>query len=532
MDSFNRRDFLQTAALGAGSMLLDWPGKDTAHPSNTESAAVRPLRKQEVPEEIAPINAPFEMSDLSRPTFPDRSFDIRDYGAEPGGETKNTDAFAEAVAACHNAGGGRVVVPNGDWLTGPIHLRSNVNLRVTEGATIRFSEDRKDYLPVVHTRIEGVEVYNYSPLIYAPNCRNVAITGTGTLDGNGAHWWNYFEEHHDGYSRIEDAKRPLSKRQYGNGEHGLRPSFVQPWKSQNVLVEGITLQNTPMWTIHPVYCENVVVRDVHVQSLDAPNGDGVNPDSCQNVLVEYCHFETGDDAVPIKSGLNEDGRRVGIPSKNIVVRHIDARDVRTGSGGIVMGSETSGGIKNVYVHDCLFVETDRGIRLKSERGRGEVVENLYIQDVEMRDVANQAININSFYSGGEATGPPPLFRNINIRNVQVDGAAMGVDLIGLPEEWVQDFTLQNVTIQADKGVLCERVNGLTLTEAEVEASGNVFELANCEDVTLRWLELSGSGTPLVVTGGETADVRIDNSVAEGAIEFGADVSDEAFVHVG
>ena len=513
-------------------MLFDWPGKGAPRSSEAEPAAVRPLRQQEVPEEIAPLDPPFEMSDLSRPTFPDRSFDIRDYGAEPGGTTKNTDAFAEAIAACHDAGGGRVVVPAGDWLTGPIHLRSNVNLRVTEDATIRFSEDREDYLPVVHTRIEGVEVYNYSPLIYAPNCRNVAITGTGTLDGNGAHWWEYYEQNHDGYSRIEDAKRPLSKRQYGNGEHGLRPSFVQPWKSQNVLVEGITLQNTPMWTIHPVYCENLIVRDVHVQSLEAPNGDGVNPDSCRNVLVEYCHFETGDDAVPIKSGLNEDGRRVGIPSENIVVRHIDARDVRTGSGGIVMGSETSGGIRNVYVHDCLFVETDRGIRLKSERGRGEVVENLYIEDVEMRDVANQAININSFYSGGEATGPPPLFRNINIRNVQVDGAAMGVDLIGLPEEWVQDFTLQNVMIRAEKGVLCKRVNGLTMTEAEVEASGNVFELQNCEDVTLRWLELSGSGTPLVVRGEETADVRIDDSVAEAAIELGTEVSDEAFVHVG
>jgi unsaturated rhamnogalacturonyl hydrolase len=323
----------------------------------------------------------------------------------------------------------------------------------------------------------------------------------------------------------------LSERQYGNGENGLRPSFLQPWKSENVLVEGITLINTPMWTVHPVYCENVIVRDVHVQSLEAPNGDGVNPDSCRNVLVEYCHFETGDDAIPIKSGLNEDGRRVGKPSENIVARHIDARDVRTGSGGIVIGSETSGGIRNVYVHDCLFVETDRGIRLKSERGRGEVVENLYIQDVEMRDVQNQAININSFYSGGEATGPAPLFRNINIQNVRVDGAAMGVELIGLPEEWVQGFRLKNVTIRADKGVLCRHVNGLTMTEAEIEAGEQVFELDNCTDVTLRWLELSGGDSPVVVQGDETGDVRIDDSVSEDAINVGSEVPGGAVVHV-
>ncbi len=531
MDTPNRRDFLlQSAALGAGSLFLNWSNGGSA--SETKAPLVKPLREKDVPEDIAPIDAPFAMPNLVRPTFPDRLFDIRDYGAEPGGETKNTAAFSEAVAACHEAGGGRVVVPKGDWLTGPIHLRSNVNLHVTEGATIRFSGDREDYLPVVHTRIEGVEVYNYSPLIYAPNCRNIAITGKGTLDGNGAHWWTYFEENHDGYSRIEDAKRPLSERRYGNGDNGLRPSFLQPWKSENVLVEGITLTNTPMWTVHPVYCENVIVRDVHVQSLEAPNGDGVNPDSCRNVLVEYCHFETGDDAIPIKSGLNEDGRRVGMPSENIVARHIDARDVRTGSGGIVMGSETSGGIRNVYVHDCLFVETDRGIRLKSERGRGEVVENLYIRDVEMRDVQNQAININSFYSGGEATGPAPLFRNINIQNVRVDGAAMGVELIGLPEEWVQGFRLKNVTIRADEGVLCRRVNGLTMTEAEVEAEEQVFELDNCTDVTLRWLALSGGDSPIVVRGEKTGDVRIDDSVSEEAVELGPDVSDDALIRVG
>lgn len=525
MSTLNRRDFLgRMAVVGTGAF---FSGRQV---EASEPFLGRP-RDQEVPDEIAPIDAPFEMPDLGRPTFPDRTFDIRGYGATPGGDVKNTQAIAEAVETCTQSGGGRVLIPEGEWLTGPIHLRNNVNLRVADGARVRFSGDRADYLPVVHTRIEGVEVYNYSPLIYAPNCQNVAITGGGTLDGNGAHWWEYFRTHHDDYSRIEDAKRPLSTRRYGKGEHGLRPSFVQPWQARNVLVEGVTITNSPMWTVHPVYCENVVVRDVHIETLDAPNGDGVNPDSCRNVLVEYCHFETGDDAVPIKSGLNEDGRRVGLPSENVVVRHIDARDVRTGSGGVVIGSETSGDVRNVYVHDCRFEGTDRGLRLKSERGRGGVVENLYVRDVEMRDVSNQAININSFYSGGEATGPAPLFRNIDIRNVQIDGASVGVDLVGLPEEWIRNVHLGNVRIRADEGVQCTRVDGLTITEGTVVTDGRAVELSDCSDATLRWLELSGSGGLLALRGTDTADIRVDESLSPDQIEVGAEVGEDVLMRV-
>lgn len=531
MSTFCRRTFLQRmTAVGAGAFFIGGRSPESAL-LTAPGAGSRPQWGREVPDDIAPIDAPFDMPDLGRPTFPERTFDIREYGATEGGAVKNTEAIAKAIEACHQSGGGEVRIPEGEWLTGPIHLRSNVNLRVADGARVRFSADRADYLPVVHTRIEGVEVYNYSPLIYAPNCRNVAITGAGTLDGNGAHWWEYFRTHHDEYSRIEDAKRPLSERRYGTGRRGLRPSFIQPWQSRNVLVEGVTITNTPMWTVHPVYCQNVVVRDVHIQTLDAPNGDGVNPDSCRNVLVEYCTFETGDDAVPIKSGLNEDGRRVGVPSENVAVRHIDARDVRTGSGGVVIGSETSGDIRNVYVHNCRFEGTDRGLRLKSERGRGGVVENLYVRDVEMRAVSNQAININSFYSGGEATGPAPLFRNIDIRNVRIDGAAVGIDLVGLPEEWIRNVRLRNIQIRADEGVRCTRVDGLTMTEGAVETEGQAVALSNCSDVTLRWLTLSGTGSLLTVRGSDTADVRVDESLSTEDLDVGTEVAENAVVHV-
>lgn len=512
-----RREFIRRAgALTAGTLLYGISPVKGA--SRSDGRWLRTSERQEAPDDIEPIDAPFAMPQLQRPSFPDRIFDIREYGAEPGGERTTTEAIARAIHTCHEQGGGRVRVPEGTWLTGAVHLKSNVNLQLDEGAVLRFSSDRADYLPAVHTRIEGVEVYNYSPLIYAANCENVAIIGAGTLDGNGAHWWDYYRAHHDDYSRIEDAKRPLSARRYAKGEQGLRPSFVQPWKSTNVLIEGITLRNTPMWTVHPVYCENVIVRDVTIQTLEAPNGDGVNPDSCRNVLIEHCHFETGDDAIAIKSGLNEDGWRVGRPSQNIVVRHINARDVRTGSGGVVIGSETSGDVRNVYVHDCFFEATDRGVRLKSERGRGGVVENLYVRDVEMQDVSNQAININSFYSGGEATGPAPLFRNIDIRNVTVRGAAMGIELIGLPEKWIQNFTLTNVRITADEGVRCVRVQDLSFDDVTVDTEEQGLELFNCADVTLRQIDLDGS-RGLLLRGTGAAGIRIDDSIDRSAIAF-------------
>ena len=534
MSDLNRREFLvQAAAVGAGSMLVGWQGPGVGLRRGAPARFTRSLQKKDVPEEIEPIDAPFEMPDLGRPTFPERTFDVREYGAEPGGTTLNTQPIAEAIRACHEKGGGRVLIPEGEWLTGPIHLRSNVNLRVAKGAHVRFSDDREEYLPVVHTRHEGVEVYNYSPLIYAPHCTNVAITGQGTLDGNGERWWEWAENNDDQYiGRNKDAQRPLDERTYGEGTRGLRPSFVQPWKSRNVLVEGVTLTRTPFWAVHPVYCENVVVRDVHIQTLDAPNGDGVNPDSCRNVLVEYCHLKTGDDAVTLKSGLNEDGRRVDRPTENAVVRHIDARAVRTGSGGVVIGSEISGGVRNVYAHDCFFEGADRGVRLKSERGRGAVVENLYVHDVEMRDIDSEAIRINSYYSEGEATGLPPSFRNIDIRNVSVDGAETGVELIGLPEEFIRNVRMENLRIQAETGLRCTRIDGLVIADGTVEAEeGPVVALSDCRDAMLRWLALTGPERLLRVDGEETRNVRIDESIPDGKIELGDAVVEGAVTHV-
>ncbi|MHC4622114.1 MAG: glycoside hydrolase family 28 protein, partial [Planctomycetota bacterium] len=234
----------------------------------------------------------------------------------------NTKAFAAAVAACNEAGGGKVIVPPGTWLAGPIHLRSNVNLHLESGAEIRFSTDFEDYLPVVFTRYEGIECYNYSPPIYANDCTNIAVTGSGKLNGQGQAWWTKKQKQKEAAQKLHEMTRgvPVKDRIFGRPDAFLRPSFIQFINCRDVLLEGVTVGSGPMWTIHPVYCENVIVRKVTLHTK-GPNNDGVNPDSCKNVLIEYCNFDTSDDAIAVKSGRDEDGWRVGRPSENIVVRH-------------------------------------------------------------------------------------------------------------------------------------------------------------------------------------------------------------------
>jgi len=473
-------------------------------------AAARP----QVPVAIAPIEAPFEMPQLQRPAFADRTFDIRDYGAVtcPWGSAdkrKSTAAIRKAIEACHEAGGGKVLIPKGDWLTGAIHLKSNVNLHLAEGAVVHFSNDLADYLPLVHVRCEGVEAYNYSPLIYAPHAENIAITGQGTLHGHGRWWWGWGRENNKG-DRVAAAKVSLKERRYGKGggREGMRPTFIVPWKARNILIEGITLTESPMWNVHPVYSENIIVRGITVHSLESPNGDGIVPDSCKNMLIEYNHLETGDDAVVIKSGLNEDGLKIGIPSENIVVRNFTARDVRTGSGGIVFGSETSGGIRNIYVHDAYFDGCDRGIRFKTTRGRGNVIENIHIANVEMKNIENQAINFNSYYERN-ATGKSPLFRNVYIRDVQVNGARTAIEMIGLPEKWLENINVENARFENVRdGAIARRVKELSLRGVSITSSGRPIVLEDVFEATIENATLSGQDPVLLVEGSESGQIEV------------------------
>ena len=363
------------------------------------------------------------MARIKAPVFPDRDFDITDFGAVGDGKTKCTEAFKKAIKACHQAGGGRVVVPDGVFLTGPIHLRSNVCLEVGKGATILFSDRFEDYLPAVLVRWEGQECYNLSPLIYANGCENIAVTGEGTLNGQGKAWWTWRGEKKTGPYRISNNQNtewaqnnvPLARRVQGRKDFHWCPTFISPVKCKNVLIEGLTLIDGPFWNVHPVYSQNVTVRNLTIKN-HGPNGDGCNPDSCRDVLIEGCYFDTGDDCIAIKSGKNNDGRRVNIPSENIVVRNCQMKD---GHGGVVMGSEMTGGVRNVFVEDCIMdsPNLDRALRIKSNSVRGGFVENVYMRNVTIGEVGDAILKIN-FYYGEKDTGRfTPTVRNINMENV-------------------------------------------------------------------------------------------------------------------
>jgi polygalacturonase len=370
------------------------------------------------------------LNEIVEPTFPDKDFDITTYGAVGDGLTDCTDAFANAIEQCNKNGGGRVLVPNGIFLTGAIHLKSNVSLHISEDATIKFTEDKSKYLPVVFTRWEGVECMNYSPLIYAYEQENIAISGKGILDGQGSdeNWWFWKGTNEYGWSeekpnqkadrdelfKLAENNAAPKERIFGEG-HYLRPNFVQSYKCKNVLIEGVTFKNSPMWFIHPVLSENVTVRNVTVEGL-GPNNDGCNPESSKNVLIENCSFNTGDDCIAIKSGRNDDGRRVNVPSENIIIRNCTMKE---GHGGIVIGSEISGGAKNIFAENCTMnsPNLDRAIRIKTNAVRGGLIENVFARNIDIGEVKEAVIKINFYYEEGENGNFLPLVRNLYFRNI-------------------------------------------------------------------------------------------------------------------
>jgi polygalacturonase len=380
------------------------------------------------------------LAQINPPVFPARDFQITDFGAVGDGMTDATSALKAAIEACHRAGGGRVIVPPGEFLTGPIRLLSNVNLHISAGATLRFSTDPGRYLPVVFTRWEGVELMNYAPLVYAFEQKNLAITGSGTLDGqaDAAHWWPW-KAASGGESQKPDRARlfqeaqegvPPEQRVYGAG-HYLRPPFLQIYRCRNVLIEGVTIQNSPFWVIHPVLSSNVIVRGVSIVS-PGPNSDGCDPESSTDVLIEDTLFDTGDDCIAIKSGRNADGRRLAAPSERIVIRNCR---MRAGHGGVTVGSEVSGGVRDVFA-ECNTMSSpdlDRGLRIKTNVARGGVVENVFVRDTEIGEVGS-AIDVDMLYQvADEDLSRPfiPVVRNLLVENLVVNQAAVALSIVGL-----------------------------------------------------------------------------------------------------
>ena len=384
---------------------------------------------------------------IKPPKFPSRDFNVMQFGAVANTGTESSDAIAKAIGACSAAGGGRVVIPSGEFLTGPIHLKSRVNLYVSQGAVLKFVTDASKYLPVVYTRWEGTELMNYSPLIYAFEQEDIAVTGPGTLDGQAdqTHWWNWRTT--AARQKLMDlgAKgTPVSDRIFGDGSN-LRPNFIQPYRCRNVLIEGITIHNSPMWEIHPVLSTNVTVRGVNISS-HGPNNDGCDPESCRDVLIERCTFDTGDDCIALKSGRNDDGRRVGVPVENVIVRECTMKD---GHGGVVIGSEISGGARNVFAERCQMdsPHLDRALRIKTNSVRGGVIEHIYMRDVEVGQVADAVVTIDFTYEEGDKGTHPPVVRDVEVRNVKSQKSNYGLLLRGYQNAPITDVRLTNCAFE-------------------------------------------------------------------------------------
>ncbi len=421
---------------------------------------------------------------IRAPSFPNRALDVTKFGAIGDGQTDCRKAVADAIEACANAGGGRVVVPAGDWLVnGPIQLKSGVALHVEKGATIRFSTDAKHYLPVVFTRFEGTELMNYSPLVYAIDQENIAVTGQGRLDGQAkaGKWWQWKgkwggDVDHGWQKgdpdqgsavkklvRMADEGIDPKKRVFGERSQ-LRPSFVQFYRCKNVLIEGVTVVNSPMWILNPVLCENVTIRGVTVNS-HGPNNDGCDPESSSDVLIENCTFDTGDDCIAIKSGRNADGRRLAVPSENIIVRGCTMKD---GHGGVTLGSEMSGGIRNVFVEDCTMSspQLERAIRLKSNTSRGGFMDGLYVRRVKVGEVAEAVLDINLRYAG-ETGDHAPTVKNIVLDDITAQKCKRPVSILGIEERPVENVLISNSRFEsADKPNVLEYARGVEFKNVE------------------------------------------------------------------
>jgi len=410
---------------------------------------------------------------IKAPAFPARDCPV---SAKADGATDVTDAIRKAIDECAAKGGGRVVIPAGEYLTGPIHLKSGVNLHVQKGATLRFSTDPSRYLPVVKTRFEGVEVMNYSPLIYARRAENIAVTGEGTLDGQASdsNWWKWKggakpepgtqRSDRDQLFKQADDGVPVEQRVYGAG-HFLRPTFIEPYESKNILIEGVTIKNAPFWVIHPTLSSNVTIRGITVVS-HGPNNDGADPESSTDVLIENATFDTGDDCIAIKSGRNADGRRVNRPSERIVIRN---STMRAGHGGVTVGSEVSGSVRDIFAEKLVMSSPDleRGIRLKTNAVRGGVIENVFARDIEIGEVGS-AIDIDLLYEEGARGSFLPTVRNVRIERMTVKKAEYAFFVRGLPNAKVKGLTVLDSVIEGvSKGSLIEGLEDFVMRDVKV-----------------------------------------------------------------
>jgi len=468
----NRREFIKNLLIGGVAVFVTPELLTRIASPELLSTGLRPYS----PTDELWAQVPEILKRIKAPVFPKRDFAVTRYGAVGDGKKNCTAAFAKAIAECNKAGGGRVVVPAGNFLTGPIHLKSNVNLHVRSGGTIQFSQDPGKYLPLVFSRWEGVELMNYSPFIYAFEQENIAITGPGILDGqsNNQAWWPWNgrpqygwkegdpNQRKDRAALLDMAERgvPVGQRIFGEG-HYLRPQFIQPYRCKNVLIEGVTIKNSPMWEIHPVLSTNVTVQGVRI-STHGPNNDGCDPESCTDVLIKDCYFDTGDDCIAIKSGRNADGRRLNAPSQNIVIQDCQMKD---GHGGITIGSEISGGVRNVFAENCRLDSSnlDHALRVKNNAMRGGLLENLYFRNIDVGQVAHAVITIDFNYEEGEKGKFTPIVRNFVVNDLKSRKSKHALDVQGFKNAPIYNLRLENCTFEnVEKPSIVKNVENLVL----------------------------------------------------------------------
>ena len=512
---------------------------------------------------------------INQPSFKKDTFSILRYGAKPDGITLNTKAINEAIGDCSRKGGGVVLVPQGLWLTGPIVIQSNVNLHIDRAAILQFTEDLDQY-PIVAGNWEGHPAARCQSPLSATDAENIAITGGGIVDGNGDVWrwiakdrltesewkkkvasgglvtedgktWFPSAKSLKGYRTKEAGvlKPGMTPDQFSDIRDFLRPNLLVLTNCKKVLLDGPTFQNSPAWCLHTLLCEHLTVHDVHVRNpWNAANGDGIDVESCRNVLLEDNTFDAGDDGICVKSGRDEDGRRRGRPTENMIVRN---NIVYRAHGGFVVGSEMSGGARNIFVSNCSFIGTDIGLRFKTVRGRGGMVEKIYIKDINMRDIVHQAVFLDMYYfakppsiadvySGvakiempaiSEAT---PQFRDIHISNIVCDGAEEGIFVRGLPEMNIRDIYLENMVLKADKGAEIAEAQNISLKNIQLVTTQTdpVVYVENSSNLRFDNLRYNtGAGVLFSINGKNCAGIRVVNTdkskaVHDAVFNYGAD----------
>jgi polygalacturonase len=507
---------------------------------------------------------PFKMEIVKEPVFSAFRVNIKDYGAVNDGITSNTKAFAAAIDEVVKKGGGTVVIPEGFWLTGPIVLKSNVNLYSEKGALVRFTSDYNEY-PLVQTSYEGETAWRAMSPINAEGAENIAITGEGIFDGNGDAWrplkknnivesrwrrylsnggslsedkttWYPFES---AYKRNRNAlpSGQMTQKEAEDIKGFLRPVMLSLIKCKGILIDGVTFQNPPAWTLHPLLSESIIIRNIKIHNEEwQSNADALDLESCKNAVIYNCTFDAGDDAICMKSGRDAEGRKRGVPTENVIISNCT---VYKGHGGFVVGSEMSGGVRNIKVSHCTFIGTDNGLRFKSTRGRGGIVENIYLSDINMVDIERDAILYDLYYavrdksntavpSADEST---PQFRNIFMKNIVCKGANRAILFQGLPEMNLENILIENAVLETRSGIYCSDANNITMKNLKIlTKSFPVIDINNAKNIRIEnFKSTEDKSVILNISGEKTESVTIDSSIKSDCIKVDQNVKNGTLI---